>query len=54
MRYDDLPRPAVDMAKQVTLDGLGVMQAGSIEPLGLGRIVTQCVRDMGGAAPQGK
>ena len=37
------------MAKQVTLDGLAVMFAGSTEPLGVGRISTAYVREMGGA-----
>ena len=36
------------MAKQVTLDGIAVMLAGATEPLGLGRIVTQYVKDSGG------
>ena len=46
--YDALPAAAIDMAKQVTLDGIAVMLAGATEPLGLGRIVTQYVRDSGG------
>jgi aconitate decarboxylase len=49
VRYEALPQPAIEMAKQVTLDGFAVMLAGSTEPLGLGRIVTQYVKDMGGA-----
>jgi aconitate decarboxylase len=49
VRYERLPQAAIEMAKQVTLDGFAVMIAGSTEPLGLGRIVTQYVRDMGGA-----
>src|SRR6185295_5519272 len=44
-----LPPEAIDMAKQVTLDGLAVMLAGATEPLGVGRISTQYVREMGGA-----
>jgi aconitate decarboxylase len=47
--YDSLPEDAIDIAKQVTLDGFAVMLAGSTEPLGVGRISTQYVRDMGGA-----
>lgn len=47
--YSGLPQEAIDMAKQVTLDGLAVMFAGSTEPLGVGRISTEYVRDMGGA-----
>ncbi len=46
--YDALPAAAIDMAKQVTLDGIAVMLAGATEPLGLGRIVTQYVKDSGG------
>jgi aconitate decarboxylase len=47
--YRTLPPEAVDMARQVMLDGLGVMVAGAGEPLGLGRITVDYVRDMGGA-----
>jgi 2-methylcitrate dehydratase PrpD len=48
VRYADLPQAAIEMARQVTLDGLAVMLAGVTEPLGLGRIVTAYVRDLGG------
>lgn len=48
VEYDALPAAAIDMAKQVTLDGIAVMLAGATEPLGLGRIVTQYVKDSGG------
>lgn len=41
---------AVDVAKNVVLDGASVILAGSTEPLGLGRLVTQWVRDNGGTA----
>src|SRR3990172_12396445 len=37
------------MARQVTLDGIAVMLAGATEPLGVGRISTEYVRQMGGA-----
>ncbi len=47
--FDTLPAPAIDMAKHVALDGIAVMLAGSTEPLGLGRIVIDYVREMGGA-----
>ena len=47
--YASLPPAAVDMAKAVTLDGLAVMLAGANEPLGLGRISIEYVREMGGA-----
>src|ERR1043166_2880749 len=49
VEYRSLPPEAIDMARQVTLDGLAVMLAGATEPLGVGRIATQYVRDMGGA-----
>lgn len=48
VRFDTLPPAAVEMAKQVTLDGLAVMLAGVTEPLGVGRIVIEHVRDLGG------
>ena len=47
--YQSLPPEAIDMAKAVTLDGLAVMLAGADEPLGVGRISIQYVREMGGA-----
>ena len=47
--YGSLPRQAVEMAKHVTLDGLAVMLAGSTEPLGVGRISIEYVKEMGGA-----
>jgi aconitate decarboxylase len=49
IRYDALPPQAIDIAKQVTLDGLAVTLAGATEPLGVGRISTEYVRFMGGA-----
>ena len=49
VRFADLPPAAMDMARQVTLDGLAVMLAGVTEPLGLGKIVTGYVRDLGGS-----
>ena len=50
VQYDALPAAAIDMAKACTLDGIAVMLAGATEPLGLGRIVTQYVKDSGGHA----
>jgi 2-methylcitrate dehydratase PrpD len=47
--YDELPQAAIDMAKHVALDGLAVMLAGSTEPLGVGRISIEYVKEMGGA-----
>ncbi|HEY0339133.1 MAG TPA: MmgE/PrpD family protein [Burkholderiales bacterium] len=49
IHYDTLPPAAVDVAKQVTLDGLAVTLAGATEPLGVGRISIEYVRQMGGA-----
>ncbi len=46
--YDTLPPAAIEMARQVTLDGIAVILAGSTEPLGVGRISTAYVREMGG------
>ncbi len=48
VKYDALPAAAIDMAKACTLDGIAVMLAGATEPLGLGRIVTQYVKETGG------
>ncbi len=48
VRYETLPQAAIDMAKHVTLDGLAVMLAGSTEPLGIGRISTEYVKELGG------
>jgi aconitate decarboxylase len=47
--YDTLPPQAIEMAREVTLDGIAVILAGSTEPLGVGRISTAYVREMGGA-----
>src|SRR5215203_5169077 len=49
VKYADLPSEAIEMAKAVTLDGLAVMIAGASEPLGVGRISIDYVREMGGA-----
>ncbi len=49
IRYESLPPEAIDVAKQVTLDGLAVTLAGATEPLGVGRISIEYVRAMGGA-----
>ncbi|GAA5232372.1 MmgE/PrpD family protein [Verticiella sediminum] len=49
IEYRTLPSAAVDMARQVVLDGLGVMVAGANEPLGVGRISIDYVRGMGGS-----
>ena len=44
--YESIPREAVEAAKAVVLDGIGVMLAGSLEEPA--RIVADYVRDMGG------
>jgi len=49
VRYDALPAEAIELAKQVTLDGLAVTLAGATEPLGVGRISIEYVKAMGGA-----
>jgi aconitate decarboxylase len=49
VRYEALPKEAVEMAKAVTLDGLAVTLAGATEPLGVGRISIEYVKSMGGA-----
>ena len=49
IRYEALPHEAIDIAKQVTLDGLAVTLAGATEPLGVGRISIEYVKAMGGA-----
>src|SRR5689334_12150374 len=48
IRYDSLRADAIEVSKQIVLDGLAVMHAGSAEPLGVGRIATAYVREMGG------
>src|SRR5476649_2631363 len=49
VEYGSLPHAAIDMARQVTLDGLAVMLSGVTEPLGVGRISIEYAREMGGA-----
>jgi hypothetical protein len=45
VEYGALPPEAIDMAKQVTLDGLAVMFRRRTEPLGVGRIsMHACVK----------
>jgi len=45
---DSLPPEAIEVARQVVLDGVSVMLAGNSEPVGIGRIVTDWTRDNGG------
>ena len=49
VQYDRLPPEVVEISKQVVLDGLAVTLAGATEPLGIGRIVTEYVKEQGGA-----
>jgi aconitate decarboxylase len=49
IRFEALPAQAIEIAKQVTLDGLAVTLAGSTEPLGVGRISIDYVKAVGGA-----
>ena len=48
LTYESAPAEAIEVSKQTVLDGLAVMHAGSREPLGVGRISTAYVREMGG------
>ena len=48
IEYRSLPPQAIEIAKQVVLDGIAVMLAGAAEPLGVGRITIDYVREMGG------
>ncbi len=48
VRYDELPAEVIDLSRQVVLDGLAVTLAGATEPLGIGRISTAYVRELGG------
>jgi 2-methylcitrate dehydratase PrpD len=48
MKYETLPAEAVALCKHVVLDGLAVIHAGSTEPEGVGRLVMQYVKRMGG------
>jgi aconitate decarboxylase len=49
-RFEDLPPDAVDVARQVLLDALGVAVAGVGEPSGLGRITIDYTASLGGKA----
>jgi aconitate decarboxylase len=48
VRYADLPENVVDLSRDIVLDGLAVTMAGATEPMGLGRLVIDYTRDMGG------
>jgi 2-methylcitrate dehydratase PrpD len=47
-QYDDIPEDVREIARQVCLDGIGVMIAGAGEPLGLGRIAFEYTKELGG------
>src|SRR3982751_4473794 len=49
LRYETLPREAIEVSKQIMLDGLAVIHAGAGEPLGVGRLSIAYVQAMGGA-----
>ena len=46
--YESIPPEAIELSKQIVLDGLAVMHAGAGEPLGVGRLSTAYVKSMGG------
>ena len=48
LKYETLPKEAIELCKQVVLDGLAVIHAGATEPLGVGRLSIAYVREMGG------
>jgi len=48
VRYDRLPPETIEISKHVVLDGLAVTLAGATEPLGIGRIATEYVKEQGG------
>lgn len=48
VRYERLPPEVIDISRQVVLDGLAVTLAGATEPLGIGRISTEYVKEQGG------
>ncbi|HEY8369427.1 MAG TPA: MmgE/PrpD family protein [Thermodesulfobacteriota bacterium] len=47
-RFEDLSEDVIEVARQVCLDGLGVIVAGAREPLGIGRITLEYTRLVGG------
>jgi len=49
LTFERLPTEAIATARNVFVDGMGVTLAGATEPLGLGRLITEYVRDMAGA-----
>ncbi|MGY8990068.1 MAG: MmgE/PrpD family protein [Rhodospirillales bacterium] len=49
-KLDDIPEDAIEIARQVCLDGIGVMIAALREPLGLGQKAIQYTKSLGGTA----
>lgn len=49
LRYEALPPQAIQLSRDIFLDGIGVTLAGATEPLGLGVLVTEYVRELAGA-----
>ena len=49
VHFEALPPAAIEVARHVALDGLAVMLAGATEPLGVGRISIEYVKQAGGA-----
>ena len=47
--YDDIPKEAVEIAKERILETVGVTLAGAQETCGAGKKVIELVREMGGA-----
>jgi 2-methylcitrate dehydratase PrpD len=47
--FQSVPAEVIDVSRQVVLDGLAVTLAGATEPLGIGRIATEYVKELGGA-----
>jgi len=48
VRYADLPESLLALSRDIVLDGLAVTLAGATEPMGLGRMVIDYTREMGG------
>jgi 2-methylcitrate dehydratase PrpD len=49
VRFDELPAEAVEIARHVFVDGVGVILAGVTEPLGVGRTIIEYAREMAGS-----
>lgn len=47
-KLEDIPDEAIEIARQVTLDGIGVMIAALREPLGLGQKAIAYTEALGG------